>query len=88
MGMLPGNAGQIFGNGIEQLDGGNAAVDVNSIGIVAGNNSSDQQTFGRLISVCAHYLGYLAGIGNFKKGFQLGAFSTRAHQIRRCAAAQ
>ena len=88
MGVLPGNAGQIFGNGIEQLDRSDTAVDVHSVGVVAGDNSSDQQTFGSLISVCAHNFGNLAGTGNFKKSFQLGAFSTRAHQIGRGAAAQ
>ena len=35
-----------------------------------------------------YYFGDPAGIGNFKKGLQLGAFSTTAHQIGRCATAQ
>ena len=38
--------------------------------------------------MCAHYFGDTAGIGNLKKGFQLCAFSTGAHQIGRCATSQ
>ena len=54
--MLAGYAGQIFGDGIKQLNGGHAAVNVHPIHIAAGNYSSDKQAVRRLVAVFGHYV--------------------------------
>ena len=88
MRMLPGYAGQMFGNLSEYGDGGKASVDINSTPIGLRDDATDDEPLCRIVPMCLEHSCNTAFRRDFKIGFEFGGVGSGADQLRGRTAAE
>jgi hypothetical protein len=88
VGMLAGDAGQMGGDLPQGLHGGHAAVDIDAMAVVAGDDAAYEQPLRRIVAQIGHHAGHAAVRRHIEQRLQFGALGAGADQRGRSPAAQ